>query len=148
MKIIRYMLLFVIIIFLTISCTKEVDIQSEISNTDKNVTITIKPFPPEPMASNWYWEREVFVYGSCEDFSLKVNPVFDDFTLGMSKSSVVTLNDINEDVLYIRVTLWEHFYDSETKFNRGSYHYNDSILIPEYNCNVLVNTSDEKWERE
>jgi len=149
MRINRYAVLFVLLMFLITSCTKDVDIQLELSNTDKNVTITIKPFPPEPWGSTMYWEREILVYRSYEDFMLKHNPIFDDFTMGFSNNnSVVTLNGIKEDVLYLRVILWESIRDTEWKFNKGAYYYNDSITIPEYYCNTIVYTSDEKWEQE
>jgi hypothetical protein len=127
---------------MAISCTKEVDVQLEHLNIEKNVTITIKRFPPEPSASNYPWRREIFVYGTHADFLLKQNPIFHDFTPGMAKPSIVSINDIKKDVLYLRVTLWVQ------SAYKGSYYYNDSILIPDYDCNIQVITSTEKWEQE
>jgi len=132
---------------MAISCTKEVDAQLELTNVDKNATITIERFPPEPWASTHPWRREIFVYGTHEDFLLKLNPIFHDFTPGMSKPSIVKINDIRKDVLYLRVTLWMQF-SSSIILNKGSYYYNDSIPIPEYNCNIQVATSTEKWKQE
>ncbi len=143
----RYILFFVLIILISISCAKEVDVQLELTNVNKNAIITIERFPPEPGASTHPWRREVFVYGTYEDFLLKLNPIFHDFTPGMAKPSIVTVNDIKKDVLYLRVTLWRQLYSSYF-LKQDSYYYNDSIPIPDYNCNIQVITSTEKWEQE
>ena len=132
------------IIVTLVSCTKDVHIVSELNNVDKNITIVIKKFPPEPIASTQRWERDVFIYSGYEDFISKENPVLVETTPGLGSDSEVTMKNINHDTLYLRVTLWEIFFNIN-RIEKGGYYYNDNIVIPEYNSDILVNTTSGKW---
>jgi hypothetical protein len=135
------------IFLISSSCTEDNFGTVDILNSSTKVTITINKFPPEPDGSTHPWKRQVFVYNSYENFVSKSNPIFNDFTIGMANPSVIQLNDVNDKKLYLRVTLWEGNYNWSYSIDKGSYYYDDHISIPDFESDIEVTTSKNKWKQ-
>lgn len=130
-------------IFSLFSCTKEINFDEEILNTQKNITIHVYKLPPEPGASTSGYEREIYIYGSHADFIDKINPIFHKTYAGLGRTNSILLDSINYDVLFLRAISWEIYWD--LRWYRGTFYYEDSISIPNYNCDINMNLIREKW---
>lgn len=137
MRICRNLLLSGLLLLLLSSCTKELEIPVELLNTDRTVEITIHRFP------SYYSDMEISVFHSYPSFIARSNPIYRDFTNGVSDDQIVTLHDVDEGVLYLTVTTLNSSYQ-ET----GTYYFTDSIPVPEYSCDVRAYISRKKWIRD
>jgi hypothetical protein len=110
------------------SCTKELDLSFENLNQSRKVSITIR--------QNFHHSAWLEVYPSFTDFRDRINPIYS----GSFRSTII-LDNLEEGLHYLRLNYREGF-------NTRSYYYNEAIIVPAHNCEIVFYTRENKWIRE
>lgn len=140
LKLIKNFGLFILILMLLCSCTKEVELENYLANTNTNFYLSVHALEQENVSSHPI-RRTVYVYGISNNEHILLHSEYESST----RYSKINLFNVEYDSLSVIAELHQYHFGVVQQFLIGTYYYENTIVLPSFECDLYLSISSNQW---